>query len=122
MAVKKKRILLVCRQAPYGSSLPRESIELALAAAVFDQNLALIFVGDGVLQLQSEQNSKAINQKSQQKILSALSMYGVDELYVDNEALIERALTLDDLSIAATSLTNKKISELLSTADVVFNF
>ena len=97
-------------------------MEIALATAVFDQNLEIVFIGDGVLQLLSEQNSEAIKQKSQQKILSALSMYGVDELYVDSAALTERALNVDDLSVAATSLSHRKISELLSTGDVIYNF
>jgi len=38
-----KRILIICRKAPYGNSLSREALDIALAASVFDQSLALLF-------------------------------------------------------------------------------
>ena len=118
----KKRILLVCRQAPYGNALAREAIEIALAASVFDQNLALVFIGDGVWQLNSGQDSSAIKYKNQEKLLSALALYDISEIYADGTALSERNITDDALSIAAKALTDAALAELLETADVILNF
>ena len=119
---KRKRILIVCRQAPYGSSLARESLELALAAAVFEQDLALLFIGDGVLQLLGEQHSDGIGQKSQLKLASALPLYDVSEVYVDAQALRDRALELHELAIPATALSNSQLSEIMAAGDVILNF
>ena len=56
-----KKILIHCRKPPYGNSLAREAIDIALATAAFDQALTLLFSEDGVFQLLDQQNSQAID-------------------------------------------------------------
>ena len=41
-------LLVIIRCPPYGSSLARASLEVALAAAAFDQKVSLLFLGDGL--------------------------------------------------------------------------
>jgi tRNA 2-thiouridine synthesizing protein C len=117
-----KRILIVCRQAPYGNALAREAIDVALATAVFDQNLALLFIGDGVWQLLKNQQSESIAAKSQQKMLAALVLYDIEDIYVDSEALNSRNITADELSITTKNLSSNRIVELLDNADIILNF
>ncbi len=70
-----KRILIICRKAPYGNSLANAALNVALATSVFDQTLALLFMGDGVWQLMPGQDSMGIAHKNLSKQLSALPLY-----------------------------------------------
>ena len=117
-----KRIILVCRKAPYGNALAREALEIALAAAVYDQNLAIVFCGDGVWQLLENQNTETINSKNQQKLLSAFAMYDIDEIYVEDNALHSRNISPEELSIEATIINQKTIAALFDSADILLNF
>ena len=117
-----KRFLCVCRRPPYGSSLAREALDVALAAAAFDQPVALLFLGDGVLQLLPQQQAPGIDQKPLDKQLAALPLYDVDKLYVDSEALHARQLQPADLALPAQPLTPGEITVLLAEHDVVLGF
>jgi tRNA 2-thiouridine synthesizing protein C len=120
--VTRKRFLLVCRQPPYGSPNARAALDVAMAAAAFDQPVALLFLGDGAAQLLRDQNADAIGEKSFEKQLAALPLYDVDELYVDAEALRRLGLTEGDLALPAQPLAAAAIAALLARFDVVLNF
>lgn len=117
-----KKILIVCRQPPYGNSLSREAIDIALAGSVFNQDLAILFLGDGVFQLLKHQNSEAIALKNHGKALSAFPLYGVDQIYVDTQSLDKRQLTSDDLLLDATFLKANEIPSFIDSFHVILNF
>lgn len=117
-----KRILWVFRQAPYGNLLSREAIDFALAAGVFDQNIGLIFIGDGVWQLLDGQNSQAIAYKNHQKLLSALSLYDITDIYADQVAIADRKINAQQLSLNARLVSDTEISQLFESADMILNF
>ncbi|MFT5578328.1 MAG: tRNA 2-thiouridine synthesizing protein C [Paraglaciecola psychrophila] len=116
-----KPILIVCRKAPYRSSLAREAIDIALAAAAFDQPLSLLFSGDGVYQLMKEQNSEAIVSKNLGKVLTALPLYGIDSLYADDSALRLRGLEIEDLLLPVQLLDTQKIKDLMANHAILIN-
>lgn len=118
----KKRIILVCRKPPYGDSLAREAIDIALATAIFEQDITVVFMGDGVWQLHTNQDSKSINSKNQQKLLSALPLYDINNIVVDAEALQERNITRAELFLEAKHFTSHQLSSLFDDADVILNF
>ena len=120
--MSKKHLLIICRKAPYGNSLSREAVDIALAAAVFDQDISLLFTGDGVLQLLNDQNPITIEQKSQEKLLSALAMYDINNVYADDEALAARSIDIATLPAQPTTLNQKDIAALLLKADITLNF
>lgn len=118
----KKTFLIVCHRPPYGESFAREALDVAMAAAAFDQSVAMLFLGDGVLQLLNAQHGDAIGQKSHDKQLSALPLYDVDTLYVDAEALQARQLDAADLILPVQPLSTAEISALFTAHDVVLGF
>lgn len=119
---KQKKILILCRKPPYGDALSREALDIALAAAVFDQSLALVFTGDGVWQLLGDQDSSLINCKNQGKLLSALPLYDVSELYVDAEALTQRNIAASDLVLETQLLDAPSLAKFIEGFDVILNF
>jgi tRNA 2-thiouridine synthesizing protein C len=118
-----KKILLISRQAPYGKSTAREAIDIALAASVYDQDIGVLFMDDGVFQLLKHQQGQNIDQKNIASILPALALYGIENIYVHQESLDARTikaneLVLDDLQL----LSNKDVGHLLSQQDQLLSF
>lgn len=117
-----KKILVVNRHAPYGSSLAREALDAVLAASVYDQELSLLFVGDGVFQLKNRQDTSALGIKNLAAALPALPLYEVDKFYVQRSALRARGLKQEDLVLPVICLDDEAIAPLMDTQDVLLSF
>jgi len=118
-----KKILLVSRHAPYGSSTAREAIDTALAAAVYDQDIGILFMDDGVFQLLKNQQSQHVDQKNIASILPALALYGIENIYVHQESLDSRTITINELILDDLQLlNNKEVGDLLSQQDQLLSF
>jgi tRNA 2-thiouridine synthesizing protein C len=131
-----KKFMYVNRRAPYGTVYALESLEVVLIGAAFDQDVSLAFIGDGVYQLKAGQDSSTSEQKNFSPIYQALGDYDVTKLYVEQESLDERGLTIDDLmpltyededddwaekdSIRVVS--RAEMADLMDQQDVLFNF
>ncbi len=92
-----KKFLYVNRKAPYGTVYALESLEVVLIGAAFDQDVALLFMDDGVFQIKKGQNTEASGMKNFSPTYNALGDYDVNKIYVEKESLEARGLTLDDL-------------------------
>jgi len=92
-----KKFLYVNRKAPYGTIYALEALEVVLIGAAFDQDVSLAFLDDGVFQLAKGQNTKGVGVKNFSPTFRALGDYDVTKLFVEQESLDERGLTLDDL-------------------------
>ncbi len=112
-----KRLTVVIRRTPYGSSLARAALDAGFAAAAFEQPVILLFIGDGVLQLISDQNSQAIGIKNIGRLLSSAPLYDIDTVYVDADALSRYNVSVEDLVVPAQALDEASIHDLLCTSD-----
>ena len=77
----KKSLAIVLTQAPSATSANQEALDLALAAASFDQDVALIFEGDAIYQLANTQEPGLVGRKNLSKVMKALPIYGIEKLY-----------------------------------------
>ncbi|TBW54790.1 sulfur reduction protein DsrE [Marinobacter halodurans] len=82
-----RRYLFVIDRAPYGDWSGRETLDMALSAAAFDQPVALLFAGPGVHWLRGGQLPKAIEQKTVSRNLAAAAIFGLEALYVPEDEL-----------------------------------
>ncbi|TWC16084.1 tRNA 2-thiouridine synthesizing protein C [Pseudomonas sp. SJZ085] len=99
-----KSLLLISRQSPWSGPGAREALDIALAGGAFDLPIGLLFLDDGVHQLLTGQNAKAVQQKDLSANLQALPMFGIEDLFVCADSAAERgidtdALGLDDLKV-----------------------
>jgi tRNA 2-thiouridine synthesizing protein C len=117
-----KKFMFVNRTAPYGTVYALESLEVVLITAAFDQEVALVFVDDGVWQLKKGQQTKGIETKNFSPTYRALEDYDVEKLYVERESLAARGLAEDDLIVAVTVLPAAELGKLMAEQDVVFTF
>lgn len=120
--VTARKLLLLIRHSPYGSSLARASLDVALAAAAFDQPVSLLFTGDGVLQLLPGQDSEALGVRNPGRLLASMPMYDIEQVYVDAEAAARYRVDLDDAPVAAVALGREDIRDLIDSHDHLLGF
>lgn len=116
-----KRILFLLRQTPYQSSRAVEAIEAILVAGVFEQDVSVLFKGDGVWQLIKEQDGGAFGTRTVGKMLGALREYGVTKLFVCQPSLAERGLTVADLVFELRPLAPSEQEALIANQEAVLN-
>lgn len=112
-----KKFLFVMRHPPQAGLRVRETLDLILTTAAFDQAVTLLFLDDGVYQLQRDQNPSEPPQVA--PLFAALELYDVEPILVEAESLAERGLTLADLILPAALIPRTAIAALISGHDVV---
>ncbi|MFC3285260.1 sulfurtransferase complex subunit TusC [Litchfieldella rifensis] len=115
-------LLVILRHGPHGSSWLREGLEAALVAAAFGQRVSLLFLGDGAMALLDGQQVGPLGQKGTQPMLEMLGMYDIDTLLVDDRALAERGIDVDDLSVPVSRLEGGTIAGVLARHRQILNF
>ena len=114
MTAAAKRQLVIVRRSPYGTSLARTALDVALAAATFDQPVSVLFLGEGVLQLIPDQDSRAIDSKSVAKLITSLPLYDIDKIHVDTEALARYGIETNALPDFAECVDTARIQQLMA--------
>ena len=117
-----KKFMYINRKAPYGTIYALESLEVVLIGAAFDQDISLAFIDDGVYQLKKDQDTKATEIKNFSPTYRALEMYDVEKLFVSQESMDERGLTVDDLVVPVELLSNEQMADLMDEQDVIYSF
>ena len=120
-AALKKQFTFIARSAPYGTNRPQLCLDMALATAVFEQEVNYLFMGDGVYQLVSGQNAEGIASKTLGNAMETLDLYGIDNVLVEHEALSSRCLSEKDLLLPVKLVESVDIQSLLQSSDCVFN-
>ncbi len=116
------KILIIARSAPYGSSLAREGLDYVLTSAAYDQDISLLFMGDGLFQLIKQQDSQAINLKSHIGAMEILPLYDIESFFAVQEDLIERGLNIEQLGLNVTIIKRTEVSQLINSQDKVLSF
>ena len=131
-----KKFMYLNRRAPYGTIYAWESLEVVLIGAAFDQDVSLAFLDDGVYQLVKGQDTKGVEMKNFSPTYSALGDYDVTKIYVEQESLEERGLSLEDLmhltyededddwaeKDSIKLVSRAEMADLMDQQDVLFSF
>ena len=92
----------------------KEALDAVLVASVFDQQVALLFREEGVRQLVEAENSEEMVET-----VRSLADYGIEAIYVCQDALIAATLAPDNLLVPAKVLSSQEQAELLAQQDMV---
>jgi len=117
-----KTVLLVLRHSPYGSSLAKAAVDVALATAAFSQAIDLLFLGDGVLQLLPGQDSRALGMKNVGRQLASMPLYDINRVYVDAQAVTRYNMDLSRAPIETRALDQEEIHRLMVGYDHLLGF
>ena len=117
----KNSITFISRAAPYGQNKANLCLDMALASAVFEQDVNYIFFADGVYQALKGQDGSAIESKTLGNALETLELYGIEKIYADRQSLKERNISESELLPGMLVVDSDKISEMIESSGTVFN-
>ncbi|MDF2866587.1 MAG: sulfur oxidoreductase [Gammaproteobacteria bacterium] len=117
-----KKILFIQRRSPYGTGFAKEALDAILMASAFEQEISLVFTDDGVWQLKNQQDTKTLGIKNFSPTFKALELYEVKQIYVEQMALEQRGLQIEDLIIPVTVLATAELRQLIQQHDVILSF
>jgi len=117
-----KKIGIINRSLPHGSALGRESLDLTLAMSAFNESLSLFFINDGVYQLLDGHNPTDSLQKHFQPLFKMLELYDVENIYVCEQSLLQRAIEQSDLLIDVTLVDEQQLKTKLALQDQLLSF
>ncbi|WWP01956.1 MAG: sulfurtransferase complex subunit TusC [Candidatus Dasytiphilus stammeri] len=119
----KNNIAFIFSHPPHGTSIGREGLDLVLATANYSNNIALFFIGDGVLQITLNQDPKKILARDYIRSFKLLSFYEIKTSYVCSDSLYEHGIPLDTKSIISTIiLPSDQIRLKLNNFNIILNF
>ncbi|NTU92471.1 MAG: sulfurtransferase complex subunit TusC [Chlorobiaceae bacterium] len=116
-----RKIMHVMRRAPHGTIYTYEGLEMILIMAAYEQDISVVFIGDGVYALKKGQDTTGIGIKGFAKTFMALDGYDVEKLYVDRVSLEERGLTEGDLLVDVEVMDASEIGRLMTEQDAVIH-
>jgi tRNA 2-thiouridine synthesizing protein C len=115
------QLLFIHTSAPHGTINAQEGLDALLMGSAFADCTAL-FLGEGILQLLSEQDTSQIGQKNFSRTFGALADYGVSKIYCSEEHLDKFGLSVSDLVIDVEALGNDEIAEMIANSEAILNF
>jgi tRNA 2-thiouridine synthesizing protein C len=116
-----KRFLYVNRKAPHGTIYALEVLEMVLISAMFEQDVHIAFLDDGVFQIKKNQAPAHLEMKDFSKTYRALEGYGIEKVFAEKESMEERGLAPSDLVIPVAVIGRKEMTDLMESADVVLS-
>jgi tRNA 2-thiouridine synthesizing protein C len=122
MSASKKKLLLIFRHGPYGNKLSRAGLDVALAAAAFEQDLHVLFMDDGVWQLLPEQSAQSIDSKNVHSTLQSMPLYDLASFHVDAGSLEQRQLLPSQLDGELVLLGDNELATFIDSHDQVLSF
>ncbi|MDH4262235.1 MAG: sulfurtransferase complex subunit TusC [Spirochaetia bacterium] len=120
MAETPKKIMFVMQKPPHGSIYPYEGLEFILISGAYEQDISLVFLGDGVYNIKKDQDTSELGIKGFVKTYRTLEGYDIEKLYVDKKSMEDRGMTVDDLIVPVEVKTSKEINAMMNEQHAVF--
>jgi tRNA 2-thiouridine synthesizing protein C len=132
-SVKSGQTLFMGSKSPWHDASAAACLDALMTFAVFDQPVVLFLHGEGVLQLLRQQDGTGLGLKTLARTFGALTLYGVEEVLVDEVSLKLLGLSRKDLiepgdtenpdsPFIIRALSRKELGLVLARSNVVFNF
>ena len=111
-----KSLLVISRQAPWTGPSARAAMDIVITGGAFGLPIGLLFMDDGVFQMEPIQDAKAVQQKDLIANIQAIGLFGIDEVFACSHSLSERGL---GPPAHALTLVGEDISKLIDSYDQV---
>ena len=115
-----RQFLFIQHHAPFLGAQGFAGMDMLMTAAVFDQAVSLLFLGEGVLHLLKAQDGQLIGSKTLAKNLPALELYDVHSVLAETAALERYAIDDGDLLLPITRVSPEEVKSLITSAELVF--
>lgn len=115
-------VAVLMRKAPYGSVYTAEGFRTIMGVAVFEMDISVVFMDDGVYALLAGQDPGKFDMKPLGDGFPMLRDFDVSKFYVHDESLAERGLTTQDLVMEVEVVSGAQIAGILEQAGKVLPF
>lgn len=118
------KFAFVFRRPPHGSAISREGMDALLAATAFcnENELAVFFIDDGVLNLLSDQKPELILQKNFSNMFKLLDLCDIEQRYICEQSLQQFELSEQDLIISCHQINRTLLVDKLQKAKKIITF
>lgn len=116
------KVAVLMRKAPYGSVYAAEGFRSMMGIGVFEMDISVIFVDDGVYTLVKGQNPAKLDMKPLGQGFPMLPDFGVTKFFVHDRSLSERGLTLNDLVMDVEVLDDASVAREMASCEIVLPF
>jgi tRNA 2-thiouridine synthesizing protein C len=110
------------RKAPYGTVYTAEGFRSMMGIGVFEMDISVLFVDDGVYALVKGQDPAALDMKPLGDGFPMLSDFGVSKFYVHSGSLEERGLAPEDLVMDVEVVDDAGAAQVLESVGPVLPF
>lgn len=114
-----KKILIVHTQSALNSLAGKETLDLSLIFAAYDQTVEVLFIGDGVTQCLSSQQPERLQHKDYLSTFKLLEMYEVEGTYVCQQSIEKLGIDASRIAPPFSVVDNTRLSQLKQQADHV---
>jgi tRNA 2-thiouridine synthesizing protein C len=104
------KTIIIVQQAPSPSL---EALDIGLVFSSFEQDMAMLFIGDGIFFALKNQFSKIPKGKSASKVLSAFPMYGCHKIFVHKKDVVYYNIPKPMLLEHCTVLSSEQCTTLI---------
>jgi tRNA 2-thiouridine synthesizing protein C len=115
-------VAILMRRAPYGSVYTAEGFRSMMGIGVFEMDISVVFVDDGVYGLLQGQDPSGLDMKALGDGFPMLEDFGVSKFYVHDASLAERGLTAGDLVMDVEIVDGAALAAILESSALVLPF
>ncbi len=123
--MKKYKLAILFTQPPFGSAVSREGLDALLAASAFcnEDEIAILFLNDGVFNLLAHQQPNEILQKDYIATFKLIELYDLTESFVCQQSLQDRGLEKADWVLSEMNVVERSdIFAKLQMAEKILTF
>ncbi|WP_165312428.1 sulfurtransferase complex subunit TusC [Vibrio ziniensis] len=117
-----KKVAFIFHTAPHGTSSAREGLDAILAASAYSEELAIFFVGEGVLQLLNGQDPSQVLSRDYISAFKLLDLYDIEQRYICEQSLQDWGLGASDLIIDGKIVSPQQIAQQWNEFDQLLTF
>ena len=116
------KVVVLLRKAPYGRVYTAEAFRTIMGIAVFELDICVVFMDDGVFALAKNQDPEKLDMKPLGDGFPMLKDFNVNRFVVHDQSLAERGLTTDDLVMDVEVADASQIADIFETYSKVLPF
>ncbi len=117
-----KKVAFIFHSAPHATSSGREGLDALLAASAYSEDLAIFFVGEGVLQLLKGQDPTQVLSRDYISAFKLLDLYDIEQRFICEQSMQEWGVEEDDLIVDGQLLSPKDIAAQWKEFDQLLTF
>lgn len=116
------KVAVLLRKAPYGRVYTAEAFRTIMGIAVFEMDICVVFMDDGVYALVKNQDPEKLDMKPLGDGFPMLKDFNVNRFVVHDQSLADRGLSKDDLVMDVEIATGEGVAEIFEAYGKVLPF